>query len=337
MANKDFVVKNSLIVGSTVTINGIELDLTGVTNGQVLKFDGTKITPANAASIIPSEISSHTETIGNGTDTEYVISHGLATKDLVVFAHSLSEDATPVLRNIEFRWQATTDNEITIVFETAPAANEVDVLILSAGEEIYFSEIIGDGSSSSINLDHNLGSRDVIATVRSASAPYEVVQVAVQAYSTQRIVLDFSSPPANDSLVACVFLPLAGYYYSKLIGNGSSKHFSINHKLNTTDISVISRDTSGLFDFPKVVYNIIDSNNITVDYSSPPNNSSRFVTVFAGLGGQKDLVSFDDISVDVPPTPSSPGRYGDMAWDEEYIYICIAADTWKRSALSSWG
>lgn len=337
MANKDFVVKNSLIVGSTVTINGIELDLTGITNGQVLKFDGTKIAPANAASIIPSEISSHTETIGNGADTEYVISHDLATKDVVVFAHSLSEDATPVLRNIEFRWQATTNNQITIIFETAPAVNEVDVLVLSAGEEIYFSEIIGDGSSSSIDLNHNLGSRDVVVTVRSASAPYEVVQVAVQSYSTQKVVLDFSSPPANDSLVACVFLPLPGYHYSKLIGDGSSKNFSINHQLNTTDLSVISRDTSGLFDFPKVVYSVVDSNNITVHYSSPPNNASRFVTVFAGLGGQKDIVSFDDISVDVPPTPSSPGKYGDMAWDENHIYICIATDTWKRSALSSWG
>ena len=47
MANKDFIVKNSLVVGSTVTINGIELDLAGITTGQVLSYDGNKISATN--------------------------------------------------------------------------------------------------------------------------------------------------------------------------------------------------------------------------------------------------------------------------------------------------
>jgi hypothetical protein len=336
VANKDFVVKNSLIVGSTVTINGIELDLTSITNGQVLKFDGTKIVPTDAENIIPSEISSYSQTIGNGTDTEYLISHNLGTKDLAVFAYSYTEDATPMLTNLEFSWQATDNNQITIIFENAPASDAVDVLIFSAGEQVYFSEIIGDGSSSSIELNHNLGSRDVVVTVRNINSPYEVVQVDAHAFSSQKVILDFSSPPANDSLVASVFLPLNGYYYGQLIGDGSSKNININHKLNTTDVSLISRDTGGLFDFPKVAYSIVDSNNIVVHYSSPPGNNDRYATVYAGLGGKREVPSFDDISVDVPLTPSSPGKYGDMAWDEEYIYICIATDTWKRSALSTW-
>jgi hypothetical protein len=25
-----------------------------------------------------------------------------------------------------------------------------------------------------------------------------------------------------------------------------------------------------------------------------------------------------------------------MAWDENYIYVCIETDTWKRSALTTW-
>ena len=121
-----------------------------------------------------------------------------------------------------------------------------------------------------------------------------------------------------------------------MIGNNSSKTFTINHKLNTLDIGVISRDTSGLFDFPKVRYELMDENNVKLYYSSAPANNSRYVTVYAGLGGLRNIPSFDDISVDVPPTPSSPGNIGDMAWDESFIYICIATDTWKRSALTTW-
>ncbi|MBU1487781.1 hypothetical protein KKH56_07030 [bacterium] len=37
-----------------------------------------------------------------------------------------------------------------------------------------------------------------------------------------------------------------------------------------------------------------------------------------------------------PASASAPGNAGDICWDANYIYICIAADTWKRAALSSW-
>lgn len=38
-----------------------------------------------------------------------------------------------------------------------------------------------------------------------------------------------------------------------------------------------------------------------------------------------------------PPTAAnSPGRAGDIQWDANYIYVCVAANTWKRTALSSW-
>ena len=47
MANKDFIVKNSLIVGDTATINGVQIDPSGATSNQVLKFDGSKFAPAS--------------------------------------------------------------------------------------------------------------------------------------------------------------------------------------------------------------------------------------------------------------------------------------------------
>jgi hypothetical protein len=344
VANKDFIVKNSLVVGSTVTINGIELDLAGITPGQVLTYDGNKISATDIVDSLPSVISSYSQTIGDGSATEYTITHDLGTRDIVVFGYVLgteqNNDATPIYvyvkQNIKFRWEATSISEAKIIFETPPTSNSVDILILSAGEEIYFSEIIGDGSSSSIELNHNLGSRDVIVCVRNNSFPYEVVEVAVQSYSTQKVILDFSKAPSNDSLVATVFLPLSGYYFGQMAGDGSAQNIYINHKLNTSDIGVVTRDTTGLFDITETIYSIIDDNNIIIHFTSPPGAFDRFVTVFAGLGGKKDQVSFDDISVDVPQSPSSPGKYGDMAWDENHIYICIATDTWKRMPLSSW-
>jgi len=37
-----------------------------------------------------------------------------------------------------------------------------------------------------------------------------------------------------------------------------------------------------------------------------------------------------------PATASSVGRPGEVVFDSEYVYICVAADTWKRAALSTW-
>jgi hypothetical protein len=37
-----------------------------------------------------------------------------------------------------------------------------------------------------------------------------------------------------------------------------------------------------------------------------------------------------------PASASATGTAGQVAWDADYIYICIATDTWKRVAISTW-
>lgn len=37
-----------------------------------------------------------------------------------------------------------------------------------------------------------------------------------------------------------------------------------------------------------------------------------------------------------PASSTSPGLKGDLAWDDRYIYICVADNQWKRTALESW-
>ncbi|MNJ38009.1 hypothetical protein [Paenibacillus bouchesdurhonensis] len=50
-------------------------------------------------------------------------------------------------------------------------------------------------------------------------------------------------------------------------------------------------------------------------------------------------VNGDSLAIRESKTPASskaPGNKGDIAWDENYIYVCVAKDTWKRTELSSW-
>lgn len=41
-------------------------------------------------------------------------------------------------------------------------------------------------------------------------------------------------------------------------------------------------------------------------------------------------------SEQIPESSTATGAKGDIKWDSEYIYICIADNTWKRSPLTTW-
>lgn len=50
-------------------------------------------------------------------------------------------------------------------------------------------------------------------------------------------------------------------------------------------------------------------------------------------------VNDDSIRVRTAQTPATAGdagNQGEIAWDADYIYVCVASDTWKRAALSTW-
>jgi hypothetical protein len=39
----------------------------------------------------------------------------------------------------------------------------------------------------------------------------------------------------------------------------------------------------------------------------------------------------------VPASASAAGEAGDIQWGSDYVYVCVAANTWKRAALTTWG
>ena len=41
-------------------------------------------------------------------------------------------------------------------------------------------------------------------------------------------------------------------------------------------------------------------------------------------------------NVYVPTLANSTGTAGQVAYDTDFVYICVAADTWKRANLAAW-
>lgn len=63
-------------------------------------------------------------------------------------------------------------------------------------------------------------------------------------------------------------------------------------------------------------------------YIGPSQPSGRILT-------QQDLNNIP-VKTLPPETASSQGTTGQISWDSNYIYVCVATDTWKRVALSTW-
>lgn len=330
MADKDFVVKNGLIVGDTATISGVVIDPSGATSGQVLKFDGSKFAPASDEGA--TDASAYATTIGDGTNSTYTVTHNLNTKNIFV----IIRDADSPYDSIQARWEATTDNSITLDFSTAISSNSRRVIVIAAGNLDYYSSTIGDGTSSTINIDHNLGSRDVAVTLRNASSLYENINAAIFCSTAKTISVDFGLAPTANSIVASVFFPLEDYTYSSVIGDGTNTSYIITHNLNTRDIGIIIRNTESPYDLIQTRWEATSLNTATIYFSGPPSSSSRKVTIFSALGGSRYVPSLGEIAVKVPETSSSSGSVGDIAYDSNYVYICVATNTWKRSSLNTW-
>uniref|UniRef100_A0A6M3XWB0 Uncharacterized protein n=1 Tax=viral metagenome TaxID=1070528 RepID=A0A6M3XWB0_9ZZZZ len=78
-------------------------------------------------------------------------------------------------------------------------------------------------------------------------------------------------------------------------------------------------------------------------YVNIDTGSGLLVSGNVGIGttapSEKLDVNSDAIRIRTAQTPASAGATGDtgmVCWDANYIYVCVATNTWKRSAIATW-
>ena len=110
------------------------------------------------------------------------------------------------------------------------------------------------------------------------------------------------------------------------VSGTSGQLFSVADSLSGTIFSV--NDISGI---PSI--EVIDDGTVRIA------EFSGDVGIGTATPTAKLDVNSDTIRVRTAKTPSSAtdtGNQGDIAWDANYIYVCTAANTWVRAALSTW-
>lgn len=68
------------------------------------------------------------------------------------------------------------------------------------------------------------------------------------------------------------------------------------------------------------------------------NDSEKLATESGGVAvtGVADVDQLRVTTPTVPASASATGTAGDIAWDADYIYVCVATDTWKRVLIATW-
>jgi hypothetical protein len=88
----------------------------------------------------------------------------------------------------------------------------------------------------------------------------------------------------------------------------------------------------------RIQFQISGQTTNTVNVITFPNGTT--LTVVGTSATQtltnKTLTSPKISSGTVPATATSTGTVGQVQWDANYIYVCVATNTWKRAALSTW-
>jgi len=81
-----------------------------------------------------------------------------------------------------------------------------------------------------------------------------------------------------------------------------------------------------------------DFTNVTLNFTSVAGTNKTFT--FPNKTGVVLVVeNTNTINIPETRTPASAtatGTKGDICWDADYIYVCTATDTWKRTAISTW-
>jgi hypothetical protein len=147
---------------STLFVDNIEIDPTGATGDQVLKFNGTKFIPGIASTVaslndltdvvINTAVNNqvlryngsawingaapagggvgitYSSNIGDGSSNSYTITHGLNTRDITV----ITRNAASPYEVISARWEAATANTAVIDFSSAIDTDSVRASVFAA-------------------------------------------------------------------------------------------------------------------------------------------------------------------------------------------------------------
>jgi len=167
------------------------------------------------------------------------------------------------------------------------------------------------------------------AVVYTDTTENKSVDVAYSRPPTANLVLAAKYSPSDNAALNNRVRPVRSFSAAPTSSN------TITHNFNSDEIAVVIRSEISPYDILNNAWHVINANSIELDYGYD-DGTLKTVAVFNRLGDSPGVKNIDDFSVDAPTYADDAGNVGEVSWDEDYLYICVAKDTWKRLSLSSW-
>lgn len=209
--------------------------------------------------------------VGDGTNTTFNITHGLASRemDVLVWDNATKETIYPTI--------AITPTDIIVDFgPTAPTTNQyslVGFLTDPFGDAV--AAIAGDGTTTVFNFNHALGTDDLSTVLIEDGTDNEIVYpFKIERADTNNIDLTFTVAPLvgeNYDLIVYGATPPASTTFPTTIGDGSLTTIGVNHGLGTEAVRVEMFDLLADEEtvYPQDIIRV-DNDNINLVFSSAP-------------------------------------------------------------------
>jgi hypothetical protein len=280
---------------------------------------------------------------GNGYSTEFIIDAEGSTQDLslrsgggdaggVQYAEILLQ---PDNGNIEVRPEGTGKIQFhdAYTFPTAvTAANDYVLTAQTDGTTAWAASGGGGGGIGGSITDNQVAVGATTADEIEGSADFT--------YNASTDTLTVGEK--IDSSGTSPLLLVAGSSVISVLDGGVANHINISPasgriNLQSSTLSVgtgLSNTTissSGAYDLTLNTNDGTNSGSIAITDGVDGN-----ITLAPNGAGAVVFRSPRVSSFDTPASASAAGVTGSLAYDENYIYVCTATDTWKRVALSTW-
>jgi len=185
-----------------------------------------------------------------------------------------------------------------------------------------------------IELDCNQGA----ATTVDANVLYLKAQTGnLTASGTIRTIHSTSTHPSEfaGTIEATEFIVTGATSQRFLKGDGSLDSTTYNSGAGTSGGVAIYDGTNTTTDDANLQWNFPSSKlTITGDLDVTADIQVDNITVTSKVEAGSFAV---DALNTAPSTASSTGTLGEIRVTSDYIYVCVATDTWKRTSLTTWG
>lgn len=201
--------------GHTIQSNGsalaqrTNLNFIGFTVSDDAGNNATKVEIASGSSG-----GAYAETIGDGIESDFIVTHNLGTKDIIVELWDITGTDPLLATDDADQIVVTSDDEIKITFPDPPDTNAYRVVVFTGGGGGTYAETIGDGVESDFTVTHNLGVKDVLIELWdiTGSDPLLATNDADQIITTSddTVQIFFPNPPDADAYRVVVLMSGGG-------------------------------------------------------------------------------------------------------------------------------